>query len=56
MCLLSAGAQCPLQIDKIIYFETDSSSLNQWDKHIQIACDAVNAITDQVGAKYPEYV
>lgn len=44
------------QIDKIIYFETDSSSLNQWDKHIHIACDAVNAITDQIGQKYPAYV
>merc|ERR1711991_1067259 len=36
------------QIDKIIYFETDSSLLNLWDKHIQGACDAVNAITDQI--------
>jgi len=44
------------QIEKIIYFETDSSTLNQWDKHIQVACDAVNAITDQIAQKYPQYV
>jgi hypothetical protein len=44
------------QIDKVIYFATDSSSLNQWDKHIQTACDAVNGITDQLAQKYPQYV
>lgn len=44
------------QIDKIIYFETESSLLNVWDKHIQTACDAVNAITDQIGQSYPQYV
>lgn len=27
------------QIEKVIYFAMDSSSLNQWDKHIQTACD-----------------
>ena len=44
------------QIDKIIYFATDSSLLNLWDMHIQSACDAVNAIMDQIGRKYPQYV
>lgn len=41
---------------QVIYFETDSSLLNIWDKHIQTCCDAVNAITDQIAVKYPEYV
>ena len=44
------------QIDKVIYFQGDTSSLNLWDKHIKIACDAVNAVTDQIGAKYPQYL
>ncbi len=45
------------QIEKIIYFDdAEASQLNLWDKHIQSCCDAVNAITEQLGLKYPAYV
>jgi len=45
------------QIEKIIYFDdAEASQLNLWDKHIQTCCDAVNAISEQLAIKHPQFV
>lgn len=44
------------QIDKLIQFENEGGSLQLWDKHIEGACHAVNAILENLGNKFPQFI
>lgn len=44
------------QSKSLLYFFVDNSVLTQWDTHIDIACNSVNAVVDKLGALYPDWL
>jgi len=42
-CILQG---CIDQVDSLIYFDTDSKELQQWDNQIQSVCTQLNQIMD----------
>eukprot|EP01123_Difflugia_compressa_P010954 TRINITY_DN4156_c0_g1_i1.p1 TRINITY_DN4156_c0_g1~~TRINITY_DN4156_c0_g1_i1.p1 ORF type:complete len:392 (+),score=83.88 TRINITY_DN4156_c0_g1_i1:67-1242(+) len=45
------------QTSKLLYFKKpgSSSSLNEWDQHIEHACSSVNSILEKITKKYPNF-
>ncbi len=42
---------CIDQVDSLIYFDTDSKELQQWDNQIQSVCTQLNQIMDTFTAR-----
>jgi len=43
------------QNKSLLYFSVNASVLSQWDTHIDIACNSVNAVVDKLAGLHPEW-